>query len=88
MRRVAKRFAAWIERRALAQLHAQIAALEASVGALDRRLSSVQVSIDATAARAAVSVEHVQGAAESEARLARRVDAIERLLAAKAPDAT
>ena len=85
MKRFLRRAATWTERRALAELHAQIAALDARLDALDRRLAAVQATVETTAGRAAASIEYSQGVTESEARLARRVEAIELLLGAKAP---
>ena len=85
MKRFLRRAVGWTERRALAQLHAQIASLDAKLDALDRRLAAVQATVETTAARAAASIEYSQGVTESEARVARRIDAIELLLGAKAP---
>jgi len=85
VKRFARRAAGWVERRVLAQLHAQIDALDHRLDAVERRLASVQATVETTAARAATSVEYSRGAAESEARLARRVEAIEHLLGATPP---
>ncbi|HXQ90005.1 MAG TPA: hypothetical protein VN768_00530 [Acidimicrobiales bacterium] len=86
MKRFLRRAQSWIERRALAQLHARIDAIDhrlESMTALERRLGEVQTTVETTAARAAASIEYSQGAAESEARVTRRIEAIEQMLGAK-----
>lgn len=50
---------------------------------LERRLGEVQATVETTAARAAASIEYSHGAAESEARVTRRIEAIEQMLGAK-----
>ena len=50
---------------------------------LERRLGEVQATVETTAARAAASIEYSHGAAESEARVTRRIEAIEQLLGAR-----
>ncbi len=85
MKRFLRRALGWIERRVLAQLHAQIDALDTRLDAMERRLGSVQATVETTAARAATSIEYAHGAAESEARVARRIEAIEQLLGARPP---
>lgn len=85
VKRFLRRAAGWTERRALAPLHAQVASIEARLEAIDRRLAAVQATVETTAARAAASIEYSQGVTESEARVARRIDAIEVLLGAKPP---
>ena len=70
VKRFLRRAQSWIERRALAQLHARIDAIDhrlESMTALERRLGEVQTTVETAAARAAASIEYSQGAAESEA---------------------
>ncbi len=86
MKRFLQRAQGWIERRAFAQLHARLDALDArleTLVTLERRLGEVQNTVEVTAARAAASIEVTHGAAESEARLTRRIEAIEQLLGAR-----
>lgn len=88
VKRFLRRAQGWIERRAFAQLHARLDALDArleTLVTLERRLGEVQATVETTAARAAASIEYSQGAAESEARVTRRIEAIEHLLGAKSP---
>ena len=85
MKRFLQRAQGWIERRAFAQLHARLDALDARLDmltTLERRLGEVQATVETTAARAAASIEYSHGAAESEARVTRRIEAIEHLLGA------
>ena len=86
MKRFLRRAQSWIERRAFAQLHARLDALDArleTLGLLERRLAEVQATVETTAARAAASIEYSHGAAESEERVTRRIEAIENLLGAR-----
>ena len=86
MKRFLRRAQSWIERRAFAQLHARLDALDARLEmlvSLDRRLGEVQATVETTAARAAASIEYSHGAAESEERVTRRIEAIENLLGAR-----
>ena len=86
MKRFLRRAQGWIERRAFAQLHARLDAIDArldALGTLERRLGEVQVTVETTAARAAASIEYSHGAAESDARVTKRVEAIEQMLGAK-----
>ena len=86
MKRFLRRAQSWIERRAFAQLHARLDALDArleTLGLLERRLGEVQATVETTAARAAASIEYSHGAAESEERVTRRIEAIENLLGAR-----
>ena len=86
MKRFLRRAQGWIERRAFAQLHARLDALDAKLETLvtlERRLGEVQAAVESMAARAGASIEYAHGAAESEARLTRRVQAIEQLLGAR-----
>jgi hypothetical protein len=81
-----RRAQGWVERRVFAQLHLRIDAIDARLQAMDvleRRLGEVQATVETTAARAAASIEYSQGAAESEARVVRRIDAIEHALGAR-----
>lgn len=80
-----RRAQGWIERRALAQLHARLDAIDARLEAMDRlerRLGEVQATVETTAARAAASIEYAHGAVESESRVTRRIEAIEHMLGA------
>jgi len=86
VKRFLQRAQGWVERRAFAQLHARLDALDArleTMVSLERRLGEVQATVESMAARSAASVEYAHGAAESQARLARRVEAIEQLLGAR-----
>jgi hypothetical protein len=86
--RFLQRAQGWIERRAFAHLHARLDALDARLDALvtlERRLGEVQATVETTAARAAASIEYAHGAVETEARVTRRIEAIEHLLGAKSP---
>jgi hypothetical protein len=86
VKRFLRRAQGWIERRAFAQLHARLDAIDARLAmlvTLERRLGEVQATVETTAARAAASIEYSHGAAESEARVTRRIEAIEHLLGAK-----
>ena len=86
MKRFLRRAQSWIERRAFAQLHTRLDALDArleTLGLLERRLAEVQATVETTAARAAASIEYSHGAAESEERVTRRIEAIENLLGAR-----
>jgi len=86
VKRFLQRAQGWIERRAFAQLHARLDALDARLQALvtlERRLGEVQATVEEMAARAAASIEYSHGTAESEARLTRRIEAIEQLLGAR-----
>jgi tetrahydromethanopterin S-methyltransferase subunit G len=86
VKRFLRRAQGWIERRAFAQLHARLDAIDArleTMTTLERRLGEVQATVETTAARAAASIEYAHGAAESEARVMRRVEAIEHMLGAK-----
>jgi len=85
VKRVLRGIVRWVERRALAQVHAEIGALDQRLDALDRRLAQMQAALETTAARSSASAELSQGFAESEARAARRIDAIEELLGARPP---
>src|SRR5271168_3370249 len=88
VKRFLQRAQGWIERRAFAQLHARLDAIDARLDmltTLERRLGEVQATVETTAARAAASIEYSHGAAESEARVTRRIEAIEHLLGATAP---
>jgi len=85
VKRFLRRGAGWVERRAFARVHAELGALDARLDALDRRLAAVQATVETAAARSAASIEYSQGVAESEARVARRIDAIEHLLGAAPP---
>jgi len=49
---------------------------------LERRLGEVQATVETAAARAAASIEYSHAGAESEARVTRRIEAIEHLLGA------
>ncbi len=89
MKRFLQRAQGWIERRAFAQLHARLDALDARLDTLvtlERQLGDVQSTVEITAARAAASIEYSHGTAESEARLTRRIEAIEHLLGATSQD--
>jgi hypothetical protein len=86
VKRFLRRAQSWIERRAFAQLHARLDALDArleTLASLERRLGEVQATVETTAARAAASIEYSHGAAESEERVTRRIEAIEHLLGAR-----
>lgn len=86
VKRFLRRAQGWIERRAFAQLHARLDAIDArleTMATLERRLAEVQATVETTAARAAASIEYSHGTAESEARVTRRVEAIEHMLGAK-----
>ena len=86
MKRFLRRAQSWIERRAFAQLHARLDALDARLETLvllERRLGEVQATVETTAARAAASIEYSHGEAESEERVTRRIEAIENLLGAR-----
>jgi hypothetical protein len=86
VKRFLRRAQSWIERRAFAQLHGRLDALDArfeTLGLLERRLAEVQATVETTAARAAASIEYSHGAAESEERVTRRIEAIENLLGAR-----
>jgi hypothetical protein len=86
VKRFLQRAQGGVERRAFAQLHARLDALDArleTMVALERRLGEVQATVETTAARAAASIEYSHGAAESHARVTRRIEAIERLLGAR-----
>jgi hypothetical protein len=86
VKRFFRRAQGWIERRAFAQLHARLDALDArldALGTLERRLGEVQATVETTAARAAASIEYSRGATESEERVTRRIEAIEQLLGAR-----
>jgi hypothetical protein len=88
VKRFLQRAQGWIERRAFAQLHARLDAIDARLDVLvplERRLSEVQATVETTAARAAASIEYAHGAAESEARVTRRIEAIEHMLGATSP---
>jgi hypothetical protein len=88
VKRFLQRAQGWVERRAFAQLHARLDAIDARLEmltTLERRLGEVQATVETTAARAAASIEYAHGAAESEARVTRRIEAIEHLLGATAP---
>ena len=81
-----RRAQGWVERRALAQLHSRIDAIDVRLQAMDvlqRRLGEVQATVETTAARAAASIEYSQGAVESEARVVQRIEAIEHALGAR-----
>lgn len=85
VKRFLRRAQGWIERRALAQLHARLDTIDArlaTMATLERRLGEVQATVETTAARSAASTEYSRRAAESEARVTRRIEAIERLLGA------
>jgi hypothetical protein len=89
VKRFLQRAQGWIERRAFAQLHARLDALDARLDTLvtlERQLGDVQSTVEITAARAAASIEYSHGTAESEARLTRRIEAIEHLLGATSQD--
>ena len=88
VKRFLRRAQGWVERRAFAQLHARLDAIDARLemlATLERRLGEVQATVETTAARAAASIEYSHGAAESETRVTRRIEAIERMLGAKSP---
>jgi hypothetical protein len=88
VKRFLQRAQGWVERRAFAQLHARLDAIDARLEmltTLERRLGEVQATVETTAARAAASIEYAHGTAESEARVTRRIEAIEHLLGATAP---
>jgi hypothetical protein len=74
-----------LERRVLAQTHAQLKDIDDRLGLVSARLDDVQAVVEATAARAASSTEHALGIVESDARTARRFEEIERLLGAAPP---
>ena len=65
----------------------RLAAVEARLDAIERRLAALQESTESAIARGAAANERATGLAESEARLARRVAEIEKLLGATGPDA-
>jgi tetrahydromethanopterin S-methyltransferase subunit G len=86
VKRFLQRAQGWLERRAFAQLHGRLDALDRrleTMSTLERRLGEVQATVETTAARAAASIEYSHGAAESEARVTRRIEAIEQMLGAK-----
>jgi hypothetical protein len=86
VKRFLRRTQGWIERRAFAQLHARLDAIDARLDAivtLERRLGEVQATVETTAARAAASIEYSRAATESEERVTRRIEAIEHLLGAR-----
>jgi hypothetical protein len=86
VKRFFRRAQGWIERRAFAQLHARLDAIDSRLemlSNLERRLGEVQATVETTAARAAASIEYSRGAAESEERVTRRIEAIEHLLGAR-----
>ena len=86
MKRLLRRAQGWVERRAFAQLHARLDAIDARLDTLvtlERRLGEVQATVETTAARAAASIEYSRAATESEERVTRRIEAIEHLLGAR-----
>ena len=89
MKRFLRRAQGWVERRAFAQLHARLDAIDARLDTLvtlERRLGEVQATVETTAARAAASIEYSRAATESEERVTRRIEAIEHLLGARTQD--
>jgi hypothetical protein len=87
VKRFLRRAQGWIERRAFAQLHARLDVIDAqlaTMAALDRHLGEVQATVESMAARSGASIEYARRAAESEARVTRRIEAIEHLLGATA----
>ena len=88
MKRFLRRAQGWIERRAFAQLHSRLDAIDShleAMRALERRLGEVQATVEALAARSAASIEYARHAGESEARVTRRIEAIEHMLGATSP---
>jgi hypothetical protein len=88
VKRFLRRAQGWIERRAFAQLHARLDAIDAHLAtmtALERRVGEVQATVESLAARSAASIEYARRGAESEARVTRRIEAIEQLLGATSP---
>ena len=88
VKRFLRRAQGWVERRAFAQLHARLDALDArlaTLATLERRLAEVQTTVETTAARAAASIEYARTVAESDARVTKRIEAIETLLGARSP---
>jgi hypothetical protein len=88
VKRFLRRAQGWIERRAFAQLHARLDAIDghlATMTALERRVGEVQATVESLAARSAASIEYARRGAESEARVTRRIEAIEQLLGATSP---
>ena len=64
----------------LGEITARLAVVEDSLERLNLRLADVQGVVESTMARAASSSERSLGVVESQARLGRRVEEIERLL--------
>jgi hypothetical protein len=88
VKRFLRRAQGWIERRAFAQLHARLDVIDAhlaTMATLERRLGEVQATVETTAARSAASIEYSRATSESEARVTRRIEAIEHLLGATSP---
>jgi hypothetical protein len=86
VKRFLRRAQSWVERRAFAQLHARLDVIDArldTLTTLERRLGDVQATVETTAARAAASIEYSHGAAETEERVMRRIEAIEHMLGAR-----
>jgi hypothetical protein len=89
VKRLVKRVLAALERRLFSQLLGRMDALETHVStrldAFERRLNEVQAAAESSAARSAATIEYAHGTAETEARVTRRVEDIERLLGATTP---
>ncbi|HLX86896.1 MAG TPA: hypothetical protein VKR22_00340 [Acidimicrobiales bacterium] len=69
----------------VARIDDRLTAIELRLDAIDRRLADLQASTETAIARGAAANERATGLAESEARLARRVAEIEKLLGATGP---
>jgi division protein CdvB (Snf7/Vps24/ESCRT-III family) len=85
VKRFLQRALGWVERRVFAQVHAQLGQINDRLDTVSTRLDEVQAVVEAGTARAAASTEQALGIVESDARTARRFEAIERMLGAAPP---
>jgi chromosome segregation ATPase len=70
----------------LARLDERLDPVDERLERLARRLDEIEVMLETTAARASTLTEESLGVVESELRLSRRLEEIERLLGAPSPD--
>jgi len=68
----------------LAEINIRLDAIDQRIAAIGRRVDEIELLIQVTGTRVATLTEHSVAVAESEARMARRVEDIERLLGAPA----